>query len=303
MELTAERVARYPRPGTAIPGKIAFTPDGRRITFLWSAGGQLARELWEMDLAGGERRVLFSAAGAEEYSREEALRRERQRLRETGVTHYAWAADANVLLVALRGDAYVDGKRVERAVVDPQLSRDGKVLAYVRDGELYANGLRLTHDAAPGVTNGLADYLAQEEMHRQTGFWISRDGRWIAFEQADERHIPIYPIVHQAKDAVEIEDHRYPFAGAANPKVRLGVVPAAGGPATWMDLGEAEYLARVAWAPDGRLFVQTQARDQRRLELRTFDPSTGKGRTLLVEESRWWVNLHHDLHFLETGEY
>ncbi|MBI2930920.1 MAG: DPP IV N-terminal domain-containing protein [Planctomycetes bacterium] len=56
-------------------------------------------------------------------------------------------------------------------------------------------------------------------------------------------------------------------------------------------------------SPDGRLFVQTQARDQRRLELRTFDPSTGKGRTLLVEESRWWVNLHHDLHFLETGEY
>ncbi len=298
MHLTPELVARFPRPGMAVPGKIKFAPDGKRLTFLWGEG--LARDLWEMDLAGGARRVLFSSTeGA--YSREEALRRERQRLRETGVTHYAWAEEAPVLLVPLRGEVLVDGKVAARGASDPQLSRDGKVLAYVKDGEVWAGERRLTFDAQPGVTNGLPDYLAQEEMHRHTGFWISRDGSLVAFEQADERHIPVYPIVHQGKERLEIEEHRYPFAGAANPKVRLGVVPVAGGPVVWMDLGDAEYLARVAWAPDGRLFVQTQSRDQRRLELRAYEPSTGKWRAVLVEESPLWVNLHDDLRFIDGG--
>ena len=41
--------------------------------------------------------------------------------------------------------------------------------------------------------------------------------------------IPLYPIVHQGGDAFSVETHRYPFAGAANARVRLGVVSAAGG--------------------------------------------------------------------------
>jgi len=43
--------------------------------------------------------------------------------------------------------------------------------------------------------------------------------------KVDERHIPEYRIMHQGKDAPSSqEDHRYPFAGAANPRVRLGIV-------------------------------------------------------------------------------
>lgn len=304
MNLTAQDLARYPRPGTAAPAKIAFAPDGRRLTFLFSEAGGLERALWELDLAGGERRVLVSARGVDALSRDDELRRERQRLRETGVTHYAWAQEAAVLLVTQGGDAIVDGQVLARGVVDPQLSRDGQLLAFVRDSELWADGRRLTFDAEPGLTNGLADYVAQEEMHRASGFWIAPDGRHIAFEQADERHVPVYPIVHQGKAQVEVEEHRYPFAGAANPKVRLGVVPVAGGPVVWMDLGDgSEYLARVDWAPDGRLFVQTQSRDQRRLELRAFDAATGIGQTLLVEESPLWVNLHDMLRFRDDGTF
>lgn len=303
MQLSVQDLARFPRPGTAVPANFAFVPDGRRLSFLFSDAGTLARSLWEMDLDSGERGLLAAAGGDGPMSRDEALRRERLRLRETGVTHYAWAKDAPVLLVVRGGDAYVDGQLRAQGVSDPQLSRDGRLLAFVRDGELWAGERRLTFDASPGLTNGLADYVAQEEMHRASGFWIAPDGRHIAFEQADERHIPVYPIVHQGQAQVEVEEHRYPFAGAANPKVRLGVVPVTGGPVVWMDLGDAEYLARVDWAPDGRLFVQTQSRDQRRLDLRAFDAATGQGRTLLIEESPLWVNLHDMLRFLDDGSF
>ena len=51
------------------------------------------------------------------------------------------------------------------------------------------------------------------------------------FCEVDETHIPVYRIVHQGKDIVgdgAQEDHRYPFAGAENARVRVGVVPSDG---------------------------------------------------------------------------
>ncbi|HKB17348.1 MAG TPA: DPP IV N-terminal domain-containing protein, partial [Planctomycetota bacterium] len=295
-ELTLDLVARYPRPGTAIPGKIAFSPDGRLLTYLHAPEGGLARVLHAMEVATGATRVLFAPPGGgvtdANVSREEALRRERQRLRETGVTHYAWSETGATLLVPIGGDAWAGTggsmRLVARGAIDPHLSPDGTRVAFVRDGELHVAAVagggerRLTHDAHPGVTNGLAEYIAQEEMDRSSGLWWSRDGRRIAYEQADDRHVPVFTIPHYGSGALEFEHHRYPFAGAENTQVRLGVVSADGGPTAWMDLGNAEYLARVAWHPDGRLFAQLQSRDQKRLEVRAFDPATGKGTTLLV---------------------
>src|SRR5919198_179644 len=308
--LTVADVARYPRPGTAIPGRIAYTPDGRSVTYLFSDRGDLTRDLWRLDLATGRREKAFEPPGQgvtdQNVSREEALRRERLRLRETGVTDHVWAEAAPVMLVPLRGDLY----RVEAAgapalvasgAVDPKLSRDGSRIFFVRDGELWSvdgcGERRLTSGAEPGLTNGLAEYIAQEELGRLTGYWPSPDGRLVAFEQADERHIPIYPIVHQGQYAVEVEEHRYPFAGAANARVRLGVADVDGGQTTWLDLGPDEdiYLARVDWHPDGRLLVQLLSRDQRRLDLWAYDRPSGQRRLLLTEETSPWINLHSDL--------
>jgi dipeptidyl-peptidase-4 len=268
--------------------------------------------------------VFFTPPGEgvtdENISRDEQLRRERQRLRETGVTHYAWSEEGNVLLVPLRGELFVqiDGKvkSVARDAADPHLSPDGNRIAFVRKGDVVvvdiASGreTRLTSDAEPGVTNGLADYIAQEEMHRFSGLWWSRDSKWIAYEQADERHIPIYPIPHLGKDAFEIEEHRYPFAGAKNACVRIGIVSADGGPTRWMPAGEPqtysepdEYVARVSWHPDGRLFVQTQDRLQRHLYVNTFTVDGPYVKGVIREESDAYVNLHNDLRFIrDTGE-
>ena len=54
--LTLADVARYPRPGTAVPGRVAFTPDGASVMYLHSEGGSLVRSLWEYEIASGEHR-------------------------------------------------------------------------------------------------------------------------------------------------------------------------------------------------------------------------------------------------------
>lgn len=118
------------------------------------------------------------------------------------------------MLIPIANDLYVHDKNGLRlvvdgsqqpAIIDPKLSPDGCYIAYVQDAELHcvptegAQGpRRLTFDARgrPGITNGLAEFIAQEEMDRCEGFWWSNDSRFIAFTQVDESHIPSFYISH-----------------------------------------------------------------------------------------------------------
>jgi len=79
------------------------------------------------------------------------------------------------------------------------------------------------------ITHGLADFVAQEEMDRYRGFWWDPSSSGILFARVDESDIPPFRITHQGKEGgtsndAPYEDHRYPFAGKANPVVRLGYV-------------------------------------------------------------------------------
>src|SRR3546814_3746854 len=110
----------------------------------------------------------------------------------------------------------------------------------------------------------------------------------------------------QGSDAVgegAQEDHRYPFAGQPNARVRVGVVPADGSGAAaprWLDLdatdiGEDRYVARVTWVADGMLVVQLQSRDQTRLDVVRYDVASHgadvPGTLLWSERSDVWINL------------
>ncbi len=324
--MAIEEIATYPLPGMAMPGDFAFSPDDRLITFLHSAEESLSRQLYARDAETGTQRLLVAPPGGgtteENVSLEEALRRERQRQRAVGVTQYAWAQHANRILVPLQGALYVqDGADAPlrevlpssaHPAIDPQIAPDGAWVAFVQDAELVivsAEGgepRQLTAGArGTGKTHGLAEYIAQEEMGRAHGFWWSPDSRSLAFTQVDETHIPIYRITHQGKDATgegAQEDHRYPFAGMPNAKVRLGVVSIAGGEPVWMDLGpeEDQYLARVNWFPDGTLTAQIENREQTTLDFVRFDVRTGARTLLLRETNDVWINLHSLLRSLKS---
>src|SRR5712692_10615245 len=163
-QLTPELVARFPRPGMAIPGKIQYSPDAKFVTYLFSERGDLVRDLWGLELASGRTERWLSPPGEtvteENISLEETLRRERLRLRETGITDYIWAEKANIMVLPLRGELYrwAEGSvtRLAGGVIDPKITDDGRRTFFVREGDVWtvddAGERRLTTHPV-GATN------------------------------------------------------------------------------------------------------------------------------------------------------
>ena len=325
--IPVEAVAALPVPGTALPSQFKFSPDNQWITYLDSQDGSLTKQLYRLNLESGESELLADAAhtgsNGESFSLEETLRRERLRQHTLGITQYAWNQAGQILIPLPKGLFILDQPKQplrelisseNGAIQNGRFSPNGKWVAFVQNDELHiiptAGGAKeqLTFGAQEqGKTNGLAEYIAQEEMGRSQGFWWSPNSQSIAYAEVDEQHIPIYRIMHQGKDEVGAsaqEDHRYPFAGMPNAKVRLAVVDLNAKKSIWLELGSNEdiYLARVGWAGNGRLMAQLLNREQTELRLISFDPATGKASKLLKETSDIWINLHNHFRALKANE-
>lgn len=314
---TLDDLERLAEGGADAPGAARFAPDGRSITYLFSADGSLVRSLWRHDLLTGERSLLASplpqTTDEESLTREEHLQRERTRTSELGVTAYAWASAATqpTLLVPQAGRLFlgvgpeIDGGLQQTPGVQGAqaalLSPDGMRLAYVVAGDLYVAPVedgrprRLTDDAEEGVFNGLPDYIAAEELDRFDGAWWSTDSRSIAFEQVDERGVPPFAVTPD-------ELHRYPFAGGPNVRVGLLVASISGAAVREVDLGMRpdDYLARVVPHPEGGWLVAVLPREQRSLQWHRVG-ADASAELLWTEEAEPWVNLDDLTRVLPDG--
>ena len=298
------------------PKGIKVTPDGKTVLFLRSGPRNFVQDLYAMDTATGKERVLLTAqkilgSAQEALSAAERARRERMRMAASrGIASFSLSRDGARILVPLSGRLFVvhraTGKTTELRSsvkghpIDPRFSPDGEQVACVRDGDLYvfdvASGRqrRLTRRTGATVTNGLAEFVAQEEMQRYRGYWWGPGGKQLAYQQTDTAGVERHTIADPMRPQRPANVQAYPRPGRKNASVRLGVISARGGKTRWVrwDHKGYPYLARVTWSSKkAPLTVVVQDRKQSLLKVLVVEPRSGATTELLTERDEAWVNI------------
>lgn len=334
MKLSIERIFDSPALTGPSLRDLQVSPAGDRVTFLRGKDdAQEQLDLWEYHIADQALRLLVDSKElvpqASELSAEEKARRERQRIAGfQGIVEYRWSKDGRYLIFPLNGDIYLyritptaNQSKVQRITnteafeTDPQIAPDGEHIAYIREQNIYVTHIQsgqeraLTTSGKGTLRNGMAEFIAQEEMDRHTGYWWSPDGQKIAFLEVDQSPVPITKRYEIEADDIQIIEQRYPYAGANNVHIRLGVIRLDNKAIRWVDIGSNRdiYIPRVKWLPDSQsLSFQRQSRNQQSLELAITDTSVNSqllpSRTIIHDQSETWVALHKDLRFLQQQE-
>ncbi|MDH6123232.1 prolyl oligopeptidase family serine peptidase [Kitasatospora sp. GP82] len=305
--------ARTLRYTVGAPRSFAVAPDGSRVAFLRSkSGSDRANLLWTLDAATGEERIAADpfdllGGGEEDLSPEEKARRERSREGSAGIVGYALDGAGTQAAFALSGRLFladlVAGTTRELPaagpLLDPRPSPDGSCVAYATtSGELRITRTDGSGDRAlatpeqDGVTWGQAEFIAQEEMDRDRGYWWSPDSDRLLAARADDAPVQRWWIADPANPASTPAEVAYPAAGTPNAEVGLWVLGLDGSRAEvrW-DREAFPYLARAHWSAGGAPLLLVQARDQRSQQIRTVDIASGATELLVEEQDASWLEL------------
>ena len=314
-------------------GPVRWLGDGSSYTTLerpaedssGGGGGVGGRDIVRYDTETGARTVFVpatelvpprdtAALPIRSYSWSEGFERllifnNTRRVWRTNTRGDYWVLDrASGLLQKLGGT-----EAPESSLMFAKFSPDGDRVGYVIEHDLYVEDLRtgritrLTDDGSRTIINGTFDWVYEEELGLRDGWRWSPNGKRIAFWQLDAEGVRDFDLINNTDSLYsEVTPVQYPKAGQTNSAVRVGVVPAGGGPVTWFEMpGDSRnyYIARMQWAANSdQVVMQRLNRLQNTLDLLIGDVATGEVHRVLTEQDSTWVETVDDFKWLDHGK-
>jgi dipeptidyl-peptidase-4 len=225
------------------------------------------------------------------------------------------------------------GNAPEASLMFAKFSPDGTRVAYVQGNNIYvervADGapVQLTTDGTPPpadaswapavggpkgtIVNGTSDWVNEEELGIRDGFRWSPDGQRIAYWQFDTTGVGDFTLINDTDSLYPTtKTFAYPKPGTANSKVRIGVVPAAGGTTTWMKApGDPRntYLASLDWIDANTIAMQQLNRLQSEDDYLLGAAATGEVQVVFRDGSpspsngHAWVDAQDDVIWVDGG--
>ena len=215
-----------------------------------------------------------------------------------------------------------DGTQVRRLTSTPvreelyEFSPDGQWVSFVADNDLWvvdvatATPRQLTTGGGELTRNGKLDWVYFEELfgRRWKAYWWAPDSARIAFLHVDSTGVDAFVITDNGAWEQRVERAPFPKPGTPNPRVRLGIVTAAGGGVAWADFGG--YLADdflvsgVTWWPDSsRVVCWVQNRIQSWIDLLTVPAGGGAPARLFRDATPAWIKAPAFTRFLADGSF
>jgi dipeptidyl-peptidase-4 len=267
--------------------------------------------LWQFDVDSGQEALIVDPSALRHDDRaevpaEERMRRERARESSGGIVRYSTDDGFTRAAFDLTGGIYVTdlatGTTTELPAsgraIDPRIDPTGTYVAYVEAGALHvvptdgSDGRVLASPENDDVTYGLAEFVAAEEMGRQSGYWWSPDGAHLLVARVDVTRVRRWYIADPANPDRPPVAVPYPAAGTDNADVTLHIVDVSGGnriEVQW-DRVAFEYVTTVDWSDHGLLIV-VQSRDQRSMRILEVDTTSGATSLLREDTDSDWVDI------------
>ena len=236
------------------------------------------------------------------------------------ITDYAFSPDERQILIAsgakpiyrhsyttsyflAAGNSLTPVLREAEAPRDASFSPDSKLIAYSDRNDLYVYDTaarqtrRITDDGAwNSVINGTTDWVYEEEFGFTKAYVFSPDSRRIAYLRFDESQVPLMEMMRfDGKLYNQAYSFKYPKAGERNSTVEVWVCDLATGAKERIDTGREtdQYIPRIGWTPDGRLYFFRLNRRQNTFEVILCE-SNGAQRTIYDERSQQYVERVDD---------
>lgn len=188
------------------------------------------------------------------------------------------------------------------------ISHDGRMVAYMRDNNLFISNIEYGSDKAitkDGKVNeviyGTPDWAYEEEFGMQNSIRWSGDDTTLAFIRFDESKVPVYSFDEYRSycDNDPLGDiyptaysYKYPLAGYPNSIVQVLAYNIDNRTTKTMDLPIGEgYVPAIEFDGNGtNLMVTLLNRDQNSLQLYKVNPASTVGHLVLSETSDAWLS-------------
>lgn len=279
---SVERIVSLPKLDGTAPARPAWSPDSRRVAFLWNDHGMPFRDLWVVDVADAAPRRLTrhapepgSVLGPGPDLSLAALSERAARRQDPGLADLAWHPDGRSLFYVYRGElrqlSVEDGTERVRSrggAARLGVSPDGQRLSFLRGGDLWLMDLaggeaqRVTQVGQPGIgTVAIGAYVAPD-VYVARYAWAP-GSQQLAVEVVDQREVRRVPFPSYMHEKPLLHEVRRPAPGDTALVRRLAILDLSANELAYLELEapNRRLVLEFSWSPSGNELLVMQGAD------------------------------------------